>query len=318
MSHLISDLRERWLEGKSHLSAHTLSTYAGEVRRFEEFCMTRHVRRVEQLSVDLWLAYTAVLRAGRIGTRSKRVENLSEGSARQAQRITRAFVRWLQENGLIGWPAPDWSAPEPANAEEARIGNKWQEPAKPRPRAAGLPAALLCGSASNDSEAEMRAQVAINLVFWAAMKPSELAMLHVGALEKLRGGLTCVLMPHSSSARFAPLHFWQTWLRYRRLREERFARRLDLHEPVLCGLNGEEALTTWTIWSIIKSTKVGIAMSPRALRAEFLRRLTSDASAALGLARDASGLTNLQPHMPMTVQRSSQVQISKVLARVSS
>jgi site-specific recombinase XerD len=317
MHESILDLREKWLATKAELSARTLSTYSGEVARFEEFCRDRGVRRAEQLSTALWDAYLTELRAGRSGTRSKRVETLTEGSARQAHRITRAFLSWLFEEGRIGWCVPRTTAAVLTVEEAKAHSNDGRESGSFVLHRLQLPSILTRNMAANAPESELRRQVAVNLVFWAALKPAEVVSLPVEGLSKARRGLTRVQLQGTALPRFAPAHLWQAWLRYRHVRESRCGCSLKPHEPLLCTLNGAEALTPWTIWSIVRSLDVDFASSPRELRLEYLRRLTRDAADGLKAARDVCGLPNLQPHMNAFVSRASDARINEVLLRAA-
>lgn len=317
MNQSILDLREEWLATKAELSARTLSTYSGEVARFEEFCRDRGIRRVEQLSDALWDAYLTELRAGRSGTRSKRVEVLTEGSARQAHRITRAFLRWLFEERRIGWRVPRITAAV-LTVEEAELRrNDSRESGSHTLHRFPLPRILTGSMAANAPESDLRRQVAVNLVFWAALKPAEAVSLPVEGLSKERRGLTRVQSQGTALPRFAPAHLWQAWLRYRHARESRCGCSLKPHEPLLCTLNGAEPLTPWTIWSIVRSSGVDFASSPRELRLEYLRRLTGDAADGLKAARDACGLPNLHPHINAFMPRASESRINEVLLRAA-
>lgn len=312
----ILDLREEWLVTKSGLSARTLSTYSGEVARFEEFCRDRGVRRVEQLSAALWVAYLTELQAGRSGTRTKRVEKLTESSARQAHRITRAFLNWLSEERRIGWHVPR-STPTVLATECESHSNGHHKVTTLTLRPPPLPTVLTAAMAGSASESDLRRQVAVNLVFWAALKPSEVVALPVDSLSKARGGLTRVLSPGAQLPRFAPAHLWQAWRRYRQVRESRRGGQLNPQEPLLCTLNGAEVLTPWTIWSIVRSSGVDFANSPRELRLEYLRRLTVDAADRLRVARDACGLQNLQPYMNASASCASNSQINEMHLRAA-
>lgn len=317
MHKTISDLHEEWLASKSALSKHTLSTYTGEVARFEEFCLGRGVRRVEQLSLDLWVAYLAELCAGRSGTRSKRVEKLTERSARQAHRITRAFLTWLSEERRIEWHVPRLAPTELAAGKfgaRANASHKATTLALHRP---ALPSVLTGTMTGGTSESDLRRQVAINLVFWGALKPSEVVALPVDSLSRARGGLTRVVLQGAQFPRFAPAHLWQAWVRYRQVRESRCGEKLDPQEPLLCTLHGAQALTPWTIWSMVRSLDVNFASSPRELRLEYLRRLTADASDELQAARDACGLQNLQPYMTVSASCSPDFRINEMLSRAA-
>lgn len=309
----ILGLREEWLATKAELSARTLSAYSGEVARFDEFCRDQGVRRVDQLSAALWDAYLTELRTGRSGTRSKRVETLTEGSARQAHRITRAFLSWLSDEGRIGWHVPkSTAAVVVARSGGARSSNR---PDLGALALHGLPLpTILTRSISADApERDLRRQVAVNLVFWAALKPAEVVSLPVEGLSKAPRGLARVQPQGAPLPRFAPVHLWQTWLRYRHARECRYGCSLKPHEPLLCTLTGSEPLTPWTIWSIVRSLDVDFACSPRELRLEYLRRLTGDAADGLRAARDACGLPNLQPYMNALAPLTSDSRISEVL-----
>jgi site-specific recombinase XerD len=312
----ILNLCEEWLVTKSGLSARTLSTYSGEVARFEEFCRDRGVRRVEHLSAALWVAYLTELRTGRSGTRSKRVEKLTESSARQAYRITRSFLSWLSEERRIGWHVPRSTPAVLATECESRTNGHHKEAALAL-RHSPLPTVLTGAMAGSASESDLRRQVAVNLVFWAALKPSEVVALPVDSLSKARGGLTRVRSPGAQLPRFAPAHLWQAWLRYRQVRESRGGGKLSPQEPLLCTLHGAEVLTPWTIWSIVRSSGVDFASSPRELRLEYLRRLTVDAADGLKAARDACGLQNLQPYMNASASRASDLRIHEMLLRAA-
>lgn len=318
MNDSILDVCEEWLVTKSGLSARTLSTYSGEVARFDEFCLNRGVRRVEQLSAALWIAYLAELRAGRSGTRSKRVEQLTESSARQAHRITRAFLSWLSEERRIGWHVPRLASSTVLATEECESRTHGHlNPATLALRRAPLPIILTGAMAGSASESDLRRLVAVNLVFWAALKPSEVVALPVDSLSKARGGLTRILSPGAQPPRFAPAHLWQAWLRYRQVRESRCEGKLSPREPLLCTLHGAKVLTPWTIWSIVRSSGVDFATSPRELRLEYLRRLTEDAADGLKAARDACGLQNLQPYMNAPASYTSSSRINEMLLRAA-
>lgn len=313
----ILDLLEEWLATKAELSTRTLSTYSGEVARFNEFCRDRGVRRVEQLSAALWASYLTELRAGRSGTRTKRVETLTEGSARQAHRITRAFLSWLSEKGRIGWHVPRSTATVVATGEGETRSNDRLERGTLALHRLPLPTILTRSMSANAPESDLRRQVAVNLVFWAALKPAEVVSLPVEGLSRAQRGLTRVQSQGAPLPRFAPAHLWQAWLRYRQVRESRYGCGLKPHEPLLCTLNGAEPLTPWTIWSIVRSLDVDFACSPRELRLEYLRRLTGDAAEGLKAARDACGLPNLQPYMNAFVSRASDSRINEVLIRAA-
>lgn len=180
-----------------------------------------------------------------------------------------------------------------------------------------LPTILTRSMSANALESDLRRQVAVNLVFWAALKPAEVVSLLVEGLSKTPRGLTRVQLQGAPLPRYAPAHLWQAWLQYRDGRERRDGCSLKPHEPLLCALNGSEPLTPWTIWSIVRSLDVGFACSPRELRSEYLRRLTGDVSDKLKAARDACGLPNLRPHMNAFVSRASDSLINEVLLRAA-
>lgn len=309
-------LREEWLATKTGLSKRTLSSYSGEIARFDEFCRGRGVRRAAHLSAALWGAYLAELRSGRSGTRSKRVDNLNENSARQAHRITRSFLNWLSDERRIGWRAPKATPHAPAPDRSSR-GTRQRKGSTLALRPTPLPPMLTEALAGQATEGDLRRQIVVNLLFWAALKPSELVLLPVESLGKVSGGLACIRPPGAQLARFAPAHLWHAWLRYRQVRERRQGAKLSAQEPLLCTLHGSEVLTPWTIWSIVRSTGVDFANSPRELRLEYLRRLTEDTADGLKTARVACGLQNLQPYMNASSSRVSESRINELLLRVS-
>jgi site-specific recombinase XerD len=311
------NLREDWLATKAELSTRTLSTYSGEVARFEEFCRARGVRRAEQLSDAVWHAYLTELRAGRSGTTSKRVEELTEGSARQAHRITRAFLSWLFEERRIGWRVPRTTAAVLTVEEVEAQSSDSRKSGLLVLQRLPLPTILTRNMAANASESDLRRQVVVNLVFWAALKPAEVVSLPVEGLSKSRRGLTRVWSHGTTLPRFAPVHLWQAWLRYRQVRESRCGCSLRPHEPLLCTLNGAGPVSPWTVWSIVRSLDVDFASSPRELRLEYLRRLTGDAADGLKAARDACGLPNLQPYMNAFAPRTSNSRINEALLRAA-
>lgn len=316
MSETIKELGNRWLATKPLLGPRTLMAYTGEVNRFDEFCQSQRVRKVDKLSADLWEQYVAQLRTSRTGTRSKRVETLSERSAVQAQRITAAFLRWLRESGRIDWSVArrksDQTRDDGSKASGARRGKMPQEEMLEE-----LPAALLGLDATDGSEEQLRAHITLNLLFWGALRPSELAILPVEGISKLRDGLTRVQLPGTTAPRYLPDHVWHSWQLYRKIREHRRQSRLRPQDPVLCSLSGVQALTSWSIWSIVKSANANLSSSPRSLRSQYLRRITLDATRALQSARVACGLPNLLPSRPDVGTRNSRAQIAESLSRTA-
>ena len=168
----LSDCRQRWLGQKAQLQPRTLSTYVGELHRFEEFCFGRRVVTVEGLSEQLLLDYFAQLRNGRAGVRSKRVESLGASSAQQAERITRAFLKWLRDERFIAWSVAERKAPTgdlaADTATRARRGLQGGR---------ALRDTLLKEASSGESEAQMRTLLTLQLVFWGALKPAEVSAL---------------------------------------------------------------------------------------------------------------------------------------------
>lgn len=307
----LSDCRQRWLGQKAQLQPRTLSTYVGELHRFEEFCFGRRVVTVEGLSEQLLLDYFAQLRNGRAGVRSKRVESLGASSAQQAERITRAFLKWLRDERFIAWSVAERKAPTgdlaADTATRARRGLQGGR---------ALRDTLLKEASSGESEAQMRTLLTLQLVFWGALKPAEVSALTVADMTRLPTGLVRISAPHLNAPRFVPANVWGTWALYRQRRETRHARPLSNQDFIVGGLRQEAALTEWSIWSIIKSSKLGPSITPRALRAEFLHRITGEASAALSLARKASGLPRLQPTWASGERQLSTRKIASLLERV--
>jgi hypothetical protein len=243
------------------------------------------------------------------------VDTLSERSALQAQRITRAFLAWLRDADLVRWSATRADAPTPMEDRDAAFAVGRRRSLTRSHAREELPRILLGCPDIDSSEAKLRASLVTNLVFWAALRPSQVAGLPVASLSKGPGGLTRVELLYMAP-RFAPAHVWTTWMRYRRAREERIKCTLAPEEPALCGLQGRAHLTAWTVWAIVKSVDEDRVRTPRQLRAEYLRRITSESASSLKAERATCGLSNLQPLLAQTERIVSDAQLRAVLRRV--
>jgi site-specific recombinase XerC len=258
--------------------------YKGEVDRFGQYAAARfRLLKVRELRADHWQKYILATRTTRKQVASRRSDVLKASSALQAMRITRQFLMWCADQGLIAW----WPPRVPMPAED---GVRAEEQPIELPQAVRL---ALTGGASAAAPEDARAVLAINLAYWGALDPGDLAALRV---------LHLVLTPSPALLSAAdgrevqlPSHLRQLWRRYRRLREH--VGGIELHEssPLISRLDVEAPVRPWLIWAMVKDwqerNRVAQHLSPRMLRGAFVSSV--EAAVGSGLAATVAHAGNV-------------------------
>jgi len=256
-----------WITSQPHLSPATCTSYRGEVDRLIQFLTSRFaLRHTGQLAAPHWQAYLLELHRPRECIGSRRKDLLSSSSIRQADRICRSFLVWCMRQGFTKWCPPRGSSEiqeaSPAERETPRL-------------CAELPSSVseaIRGRSAATSMEDLRAILALNLIYWGALEPAQLVLLKADQWTPM-GGLS---IERGSAARSVviPRHVNRIWSQYRKMREDRYERPLNSSSPVLSRLSQDYPVLPWAVWSIVKNwqEKNGVQqpITPRLLRASFI------------------------------------------------
>lgn len=267
-----------WLAANPHLSAASRTSYQGEIDRLGQYVAAKFgLLTIGELNPGHWEKYLRAMRRSRKTVRTRRSDVLKTSSVLQAMRISRQFLIWCAEQGLLEWWPPRVKLAPGAQARAAT-----ESPSE-------IPALLrlaLAGGLQGEpsSQQEARALLAINLAYWGALDAGELAALKVAQMQTwARGGL---LLVGGAREVYLPHHVHLLWRKYLALREGELDTRLVPDAPLLASLGAQAPLRPWSIWAMVKTWQeelgVGPAFSPRMLRAAYLR--ATQASEAAGVA----------------------------------
>jgi site-specific recombinase XerD len=298
-----------WLTARSDLRESTKSAYKGEIGRLTEFLATHGVLNVRDVSEDLWLAYLKNLATGRHGVQTKKRNQLTPQSVKQAERITRSFLMWLLSMGSIDWlPQLPTDDQPPLEKREGKLAST--------PLSGSL-AAVLLGAGKQDSEGLCRAYLVANLLFWCALKPSELAAAKVGdlGLHAAIDGIS-LRVPNRTQAALGPKHIWDLWERYCDARTIASGKRPNSRSPLVASLRHSAPLTPWSIWSALHRDFDGLLTAqectPRFLRSQYLTLSMQD---ALENAREVSEQTGISmANFPLAQHPKNEISIARRLA----
>lgn len=280
-----SEATVSWLCSKPDLADVSRMAYRGEINRMAEHLIQAGRPELQAVSRQDWWEYLASLKRGRERVETKRLEELRPSSIQQARRITRDFFMWALEDHAIDWIP---HLPEIEFRAEKNEG--------PPTGSKGISTKLiriLVGEDKCEDMIECRACLVLNLVFWGAMKPIELANLKVGDIRVGRERIVCSLPKREV---VLPKHVGQLWKDYVSYRRDAHKVSLQEQSPLIAQIKRDDAVSLWGIWGIFKAWHKSSALKedeyicPRQLRAIYLEMICMDGKNRLALVCRYGGM----------------------------
>lgn len=283
-SESIAEACVAWLAANSHLSAHSRINYRGEIDRLGQYAAAKFgVLDVSDLSPMHWEKYLRAMAKSRKPVATRRSDVLKASSVLQAMRISRQFLNWCATKGLVTWHPPEIKLPTKASARAPK--------AAPTELPQELRLALTGDSLKGESPRELRAVLAINLAYWGALEVSDLAALKVLNVVQRE---TKMLLAVAGREVYLPEHVCSLWHRYRGVREEELRARLSPKAALLASLESQVPLRPWSVWAMVKKwhkeQELEPALSPRSLRAAFVRSAQRNEAAGLAASIAHAGV----------------------------
>jgi site-specific recombinase XerD len=273
-----SEATVSWLCSKPDLADVSRMAYRGEVNRMAEHLVQAGISNVHAVSRQDWWGYLTSLERGRVGVETKRLEELRPSSIQQARRITRDFFMWALEGRAIDW------IPHLPGLEIQAEKNKGSSTGSKEISTDLI--RILVGEEKCEGMIECRACLVLNLVFWGAMKPIELASLKVRDIHVGRERIACSLPKREV---VLPKHVGRLWKDYVSYRRDAHKVSLQEQSPLIAQIKREDAVSLWGIWAIFKAWHKSSTLReeeyicPRQLRAIYLEMICVDGKNRLAL-----------------------------------
>lgn len=275
-----------WLSSKD-LSDSAAAAYRGEIGRLATYYASLGITEISRIHPENWIAYIGSLSTDRTAIFERR-KPLKPSSARQAIRITRAFLLHCAQRKWIDWdpreitvPAPVCPVPVKASSFKATLSHPLRR--------------VLSGELIAIDEQEARRHFALGLGFWGALSPRELAHLKVRDLRVSlitgEGELICRSRPHSV---LIPAELCKLWIRYRDSRQKESLQKLKPTSALIANLRNGNPLCAWSIWALMhesrgRSNATDDSINPRLLRLAYAESTSENALSEIAIIQSQMG-----------------------------
>jgi site-specific recombinase XerD len=275
-----------WLAAQPVLSDTTAKNYRGEIDRLGQYLAAKFaLRQIGDVLPQHWAKYIDATRTSRQQIARRRSDVLKASSALQAMRISRMFLMWCAQHGLIGW----WPLREQvaAPADSAQLQVMELPPA--------LQAALSGQVIPHDVE-DLRAVFAINLLHWGLLNAGELTALRREHL--CLQGAVLLRRAEPPGEIVLPAHVRRLWMRYGELRQKAVQTQLSPSAPLVSRIGIEGRLKPWSVWAMVKAwqERSGVVdhLSPQKLRAAYLQSIQIHEAVGLAAAAHQAGRASVR------------------------
>lgn len=285
-----------WLSSKE-LSVSAATAYRGEVGRLATYCAALGIMEISRIHPENWISYIASLSTDRTAI-SENHKPLKPSSARQAIRITRAFLLHCAQRKWIHWDPRETTVSAPVCPVPARTSSLKATLSHPLRR-------VLSGELIAIDEREARRHFALGLGFWGALSPRELAHLKVRDLRISsttgEGELICRSRPHPV---LFPAELGKLWLRYRDSRQKESLQKIKPTSALIANLKNGNPLCAWSIWALMhesrgKSNATDDAINPRLLRLAYAESTSENALGEIAIIQGQIGKNLNEPRKRM-------------------
>jgi len=283
------------------LSDSAAAAYRGEVGRLAMYCASLGITEMARIHPEHWSTYIASLSTDRTAISENR-KPLKPSSARQAVRITRAFLLHCAQRRWIHWDPRDTTVSVPVFPVPARVSSFKVALSPPICR-------VLSGELFAVNEQEARRYFALGLGFWGALSPREIAHLKVRDLRISsttgEGELICRSRPHPV---LFPAELGKLWLRYRDSRQQESSRKIKPTSALIANLKNGAPLCAWSIWALMheageKSNVKNAPVNPRMLRLAYAASTSENALGEIAIIQGQIGKNLNPPRKPMERNR---------------
>lgn len=276
-----------WLNSKVSLAKTSRMAYRGEVQRMSEYLEKIGIYSTSEISRDEWWNYLASLNSKRESVLTKRCEDLKTGSVHQARRITRDFLMWALDEEIISWlprlPPIDFiNNINQTNQINQNIFFKKNL------------IKILLGNITPKGIKDSRTYLMMNLIFWGALKPTELIQLTISDLTK--SNIVSIFSSPQNRTIYLPAHIGRIWDKYIQSRNDLSEQLVKPGDPLISQLGQNERLSAWSIWSAFQEwhqnheDETSEAITPRELRKIYLKLLCEEGESKLEIACATGGI----------------------------
>lgn len=270
-----------WLNSKVSLAKTSRMAYRGEVQRMSEYLEKIGIYATSEISRDEWWNYLTSLNNKRESVLTKRCEDLKTGSIHQARRITRDFLMWALDKEIINWlpRLPPIDFKNNINQTKQINHNKFLDKNLIK---------ILLGNVTPKGIKDNRTYLMMNLIFWGALKPTELIQLTISDLTK--SNIVSIFSRSQNRTIYLPAHIGRIWDKYIQSRNNLSEKLAKPSDPLISQLGQNERLSAWSIWSAFQEwhqkhgDENSEIITPRELRKIYLKLLCEDGESKLEIA----------------------------------